>query len=128
MAVISNFKHTTSCKAAAVLALVKAKHSYRFIEEEQHVSMLKINRSVAHARAHPEDPITTRLRCRRPRTLSDREKRRLVQDSVQDRECTMHSLCRKYRCLQKVVLVKKATTNVLHVISPSLLPNRSKPD
>lgn len=98
------YKHTTPRKAAAVLALVKAKVPYSIIKAQEHVTHSTITRIKARAQENPHDPTATRARSGRPNGLSDRDKRALVRDAVHDRECTVQSLCKKYRCSKSTVL------------------------
>lgn len=73
---ISTYKHTTLQKAAAVVALVRAKYPYRSNVHLEHITLPTISRIIKRARENPSDPTAPRVKNGRSKKLSIRDKRR----------------------------------------------------
>ena len=104
MAISSGYKQATPRKASAVLALLKAKHSFRSIKSLVPVSLSTISRIRKRALEHPEDPTAIRPRSGRPSKLSERDKRALVRYAISNRELTVKAVAIEFNCTEKTVV------------------------
>ena len=98
MAILNPYEHTTPRKASAVLALVKARVSYRTIRSQEHVSLATIARIQKRAQEHPEAPTAVRPRSGRPIKLSARNQRAMIRDAISNRQITAYELASRYGC------------------------------